>query len=291
MSLAAHARSSVLLSIVLGLSGACGGSVGVAPADDGDGGAVDGGSDGGDHGCPGAPPKSGEPCVGAPSSCMWPPPAGGCTSTPAVAYCVDGKWESTCIAVPPTRDSGHDIGPGVDADASDADVTDSADSADAADAGGGCPATMPTSGPCAPPGLVCGYGDDPRPACRATATCAPSGWQPAVGGCPPPPTEACRATVDAARGADCTTVGAFCAYGDVTCGCGNCFGGPCGGTPRWACPDPPTDPRCPRAMPNLGLACTVEGTHCTYGACAANTNAGRVCTGGVWVDERIACPL
>ena len=156
----------------------------------------------------------------------------------------------------------------------------------------GCPASPPSMGaPCAPIGLVCGYGDDPRPSCRQQATCKATGWDTPVGACPPPPTEVCPPTEGDANGKACTTAGAFCTYGDVVCGCGNCFGGPCGGASKWVCPDPPADADCPRKMPNLGVACAKEGLKCTYGSCSSNNIAGRTCTGGVFVDEPQACPL
>jgi len=156
----------------------------------------------------------------------------------------------------------------------------------------GCPSSPPLMGaPCAPVGLVCGYGDDPRPNCRPQATCKATGWETPIGACPPPPTETCPPSLSEASGATCTTAGAFCKYGDVLCGCGNCFGGPCGGTAKWVCPDPPSNPDCPRTMPNLGIDCTKEGTSCMYGSCASGNPAGRTCKGGYWVDEPVACPL
>ncbi|MEO7095500.1 MAG: hypothetical protein ABI175_19750, partial [Polyangiales bacterium] len=158
--------------------------------------------------------------------------------------------------------------------------------------GPGCPTTYPSTGaPCSPLGLVCGYGDDPRPHCRPQAICRSSGWETPVGACPPPPSEVCPPTLTVAKGAACTKPGSFCTYGDVLCGCGDCFGGPCGGAAKWVCPEPPSDPACPRTMPNLGIACAKPGTSCTYGSCSSGNPAGRTCKDGYWIDEPVACPL
>lgn len=155
----------------------------------------------------------------------------------------------------------------------------------------GCPATQPFSGACAPVGLECGYGDDPRPGCRPVAKCTASGWSSGVGACPPPPTTTCPTTIADAEGKVCTVVGAFCAYGDRVCGCGNCFGGPCGGDAKWVCDPKNDDPSCPSKLPNLGTPCAKEGAKCVYGTCAAGNIAGRVCKGGFYRDEPMACPV
>jgi len=156
---------------------------------------------------------------------------------------------------------------------------------------GGCPATQPFSGPCSPVGLECGYGDDPRPGCRPVAKCTSSGWSSGVGACPPPPTTTCPTTLADAEGKACTVIGAYCTYGERTCGCGNCFGGPCGTDAKWVCDPKNDDPACPAKLPNLGVACTKAGSKCTYGSCAVGNIAGRECKGGVWVDVPMACPV
>jgi hypothetical protein len=123
------------------------------------------------------------------------------------------------------------------------------------------------------------------------AKCTASGWVSGIGACPPPPTDKCPATLADAEGKACSVVGAFCAYGDRVCGCGNCFGGPCGGDAKWVCDPKNDDPSCPSKLPNLGVPCTKEGAKCVYGTCAAGNIAGRVCKGGFYRDEPMACPL
>jgi hypothetical protein len=156
----------------------------------------------------------------------------------------------------------------------------------------GCPASLPSSGAaCSKDGLVCGYGDDPRPQCRPTATCSNGSWSVGKGVCPPSPTATCPASAVAAAGQACSPDGAFCTYGNVICGCSACGAGPCGLDATWHCDAPPADPRCPRAVPNLGRACSNDGLSCTYGSCGAGDIAGRKCENGVWIDQPSACPV
>lgn len=199
-------------------------------------------------------------------------------------------------AVADPAEPGTDGGSDTSSDGAPGDTTPGADTTPT-DGGGvdsgptGCPTSPPTMGSaCAPVGLVCGYGDDPRPTCRQQATCKPTGWDTPIGACPPPPTATCPPSAAEASGKVCSSEGAFCTYGDVVCGCGACFGGPCGTTARWTCADPPADPACPRSMPNLGIACAKEGTNCIYGSCSSGNIAARDCTGGRWVDSPVACP-
>ena len=223
-------------------------------------------------GCPTTEPTEGDAC-NAKTSCTYAPFSSKyCKSSPPMWNCISGKWTHVCTAIPDTGVpdfGGHETSPP-----------------------SGCPSSIPSDGaPCVPLGLACGYGDDPRPRCRPTSTCKTTGWSTPIGACPPPPTETCPPTEDKAKGQTCTTVGAFCSYGDSRCGCSNCFAGPCGGTPKWACSDPPSDPSCPRAMPNLGVACAKAGLSCVYGSCASGDVAGRKCEGAVWIDVPQACPL
>lgn len=168
------------------------------------------------------------------------------------------------------------------------------------DAGGGsgpCPASAPTAGAmCARDGLVCSFGDDPRPACRPRATCTSGSWTFATPtpGCDPLPPATCPATREAAQGTACTPEGARCTYDGLACACTRCPNPyplcmelP---APIWACDAPNPDAECPAAMPNLGVTCSAEGKMCTYG-CEAGM--ARECTSGVWVEASSpgGCPI
>ena len=148
----------------------------------------------------------------------------------------------------------------------------------------------------------CTYADDPRPACRTLAVCAPPscscgsdtclpdqcpdagpGWS--VGSrwasqCAP----SCPATA-VTEGAPCSQLYAYCPLADATpCGCFASDGGT-----RWTCFNPPTEPQCPKIAPPLGTPCTQERLACgTYDVCV--TGARVVCRGAVWVDNVGNCP-
>ena len=156
----------------------------------------------------------------------------------------------------------------------------------------GCPLSPPSQGAaCSPDGLVCGYGDDPRPQCRPRATCMNGSFQLALTGCPPRPTETCPATAVAANGQTCTTQGAYCTYsGGAVCACSGCLNGPCSASETWHCDAPPATAGCPRSVPNLGTPCAVPNLVCQYGSCAAADNAQRKCLNYVWIDEPVMCP-
>lgn len=155
---------------------------------------------------------------------------------------------------------------------------------------GACPATTAcpsdisqiSTWPCTE-GLTCQYGTDPRPECHPSATCAGGAWTVSQPPCATPPEETCPASRDAAAGQACTTQGAYCSYGDLSCQCTNCStGGPislCTGSPTWHCEAPNADATCPAGMPLLGTACATEGKTCTY---ACGTGNGRTCKQGAW---------
>jgi len=169
------------------------------------------------------------------------------------------------------------------------------------DAGGGgggpCPAAEPTAGAtCTREGLVCAYGDDPRPQCRPRVTCTTGRWERAtpVPGCDPLPPATCPATREAAQGNPCTPEGAMCSYDGLACACTRCpnpyplcMDLP---APIWACDAPNPDSECPAAIPNLGAACAPEGKFCSYD-CEANM--ARECMGAVWVERSApgGCPI
>lgn len=164
------------------------------------------------------------------------------------------------------------------------------------DAGGTgpCPPSLPTHGTaCARSGLVCAYGDDPRPNCRPSATCTGGTWVVAMPNCPTLPPAMCPPSREAAAGQRCMPVGAYCSYDGVPCECTNCIRYPverCEGDPTWHCAAPPADMRCPPGIPNLGTPCGMEGQQCVYGC---EENMARTCRDGVWVASTApgGCPI
>jgi hypothetical protein len=57
----------------------------------------------------------------------------------------------------------------------------------------------------------------------------------------------------------------------------------------WMCATAPSPP-CP-AVANLGQPCDLaEGSVCNYGAMCSSTGINRVCQGGLWANQGIACP-
>jgi hypothetical protein len=168
-----------------------------------------------------------------------------------------------------------------------------------------CPSSPPAEGAACAGSPVCSYDDNPRPACRTTAVCAPpacgcgsdtcppgacpadagkswavgSDW--AAGLCAPPD---CPGTSPEDAGS-CSQLYAYCPLADGTpCGCLSGSGGT-----RWICLPLPADPRCPKVAPALGSACAAEGLACgTYDICVTGSRV--LCTGGVWLDNGGNCP-
>jgi hypothetical protein len=157
-----------------------------------------------------------------------------------------------------------------------------------------CPAALPVAGgACSREGLVCAYGDDPRPECRTTASCRSAAWQLAASGCAPLPPATCPPSRAAADGQPCAVQDAWCGYDGLGCHCTNCTEYPvvtCGGQATWKCAAPNADPVCPPAIPNLGGGCAPEGKVCTYGC---EPNMARRCVGGVWMADSApgGCPI
>jgi hypothetical protein len=152
---------------------------------------------------------------------------------------------------------------------------------------GRCPDELPQGGSaCGVPDLLCTYGDDPRPQCRAMAYCMWPEWTVFMPKCigpvsceaaPPPPQAACMLE------------GEVCAYPDGTmCTCATCFGGSCTMPgPSWYCTM--LGPGCPTFVPNSGDVCDREGQACSYGdPCSSGVEA--VCKDGEWQWQPIACP-
>lgn len=141
-------------------------------------------------------------------------------------------------------------------------------------------------------GLTCEYGTDPRPECRASATCTAGTWVVNQAKCVQLPPVTCPATRAEAAGQICPTDGAYCVYGDLSCACTNCTDGPvtmCSGDFTWHCAAPNADATCPAGIPLLGSACTTEGKSCSY-ACGAG--GARLCKQGAWYSaDGGPCPV
>ncbi|MBK8170654.1 MAG: tail fiber domain-containing protein [Sandaracinaceae bacterium] len=160
-----------------------------------------------------------------------------------------------------------------------------------------CPAAAPAAGSaCTRDGLVCAFGDDPRPQCRRHFACSGGAWtaQTPATDCDPLPPVTCPASREAAQGTACSPEGAYCSYDGLACACTTCprpypLCMPLD-APVWECAAPNADPACPSAIPNAGAACSVPAQHCSYG-CEADLD--RDCTGGVWVESSSpsGCPI
>lgn len=161
-----------------------------------------------------------------------------------------------------------------------------------------CPSQAPAlDTPCAAQlaSLICSYGDDPRPRCRAYFQCDGSQWKDYVvdnkahcaGG------SACGT---AASGSTCgDAVGAFCFNGNALCECmtaGECFGiGGAGGSGGnqvldgcYCCVEPEAigpAGACPATPPNSGDDCTGNGGICRYHD-PCHLGGMFLCTAGLW---------
>ena len=163
---------------------------------------------------------------------------------------------------------------------------------------GGCP-SQPTSGACSQEGLTCTWGDDPRIACRTSATCKGGAWQwypqPYCAPLPPAGVAGCPKELGV-NGLSCQGLeGTICdmsALGPgALCVCDPCVGGgPCTQWGRWWCAPPPAG--CPPYAPNENQLCNSPGQSCIYGACGTDVSAGRSCSSqSLWVDVPVACPM
>jgi hypothetical protein len=163
--------------------------------------------------------------------------------------------------------------------------------------------------PCDVPGVACPCGDDPRPECQTVSEC--------VDCCASPPcpltlgssscTEGkpylvwrnrnnectdsarCPPSLEAARRQGCGPEGQACSYtNDRSCYCVRerpaeheaCDVGQL----RWYCGDF-RDQRCPtNGVPDIGSACSEEGTECLRNGRRCSDLYGRTCRGSVWVE-------
>lgn len=203
--------------------------------------------------------------------------------------CSDSSTPATDSGVSDSGDTGVSDSRPADSSPSDSAAADSAPD----DGGAACPATVPTGGvSCAPEGLACEYGDDPRPECHMIADCVAGVFVIDASMCTPLPDVTCPATREDAAGAACDPEGAICAYDGLACRCTRCpRGSPVcmGGPTMWDCDAPNPDPSCPEARPSQGAVCSPEGQECTYGC---ETDMQRVCTSGFWVAQTApgGCP-
>jgi hypothetical protein len=146
----------------------------------------------------------------------------------------------------------------------------------------GCPAMEPSVGvACAPEGVECTYGTDPRLACRDDAVCMGGKWSLDTPNCSAPPT--CPASPTA--GAACDTLGEICAAGSTPCACYSCTIA-CTQPKTWHCPSLPSG--CPASSPNFGDPCTNPGLICDYGSCGGGWAAQ--CVGSTWARYTPLCP-
>ncbi|HVU51744.1 MAG TPA: hypothetical protein VHL80_13705 [Polyangia bacterium] len=160
-------------------------------------------------------------------------------------------------------------------------------------ADGPCPATPPLTGDvCTVPALDCEWGDDPNPFCHTIAFCSQGQWavNPLSNQCPSTRAASCPPSLEAARGAACAEMGAWCTWQPgTTCHCTNCRPGPvgdaCSGDPTWYCAQSATG--CPSGVPALGSPCAPDQLYCEYGC----DFGGRRCVSGVWAFEVSPCPM
>lgn len=157
-----------------------------------------------------------------------------------------------------------------------------------------CPAIPPSGGGACPSvGLECEYGESLIASCRVRATCGAAGWMVQLAKCPathPAGQDGCPSSVSANGSAcDPKLEGQVCDMGgSASCLCSSCLGGPCSQSPRWGCAAAPAAP-CPALAPNAGQPCPSEGAACNYGVICSTTGARKLCKGGVWVNDLIAC--
>lgn len=176
----------------------------------------------------------------------------------------------------------------------DATTVDAPEVADAGVSATPCASTASALvAPCAPVGLDCEYGNDPRRACNTTLTCAGDSWtqMKTYGDCAPvDPPGACPATyADGDSGASCSTLNAICVYPEGTCACSGGLAGLITNQWWWCWPAPSSP--CPAVRPLAGTACSQAGTVCDYGSCYVPSLFDELsCSdGGYWVPNVVMC--
>ena len=168
--------------------------------------------------------------------------------------------------------------------------------------GGTCPTEVPSAGEACSLGLDCSYGSSVRPDCRLRWSCpasadgGPSVWRDVSMPCPQAPPGYCpTAQPDASSCIPMINPNerASCEYpGSVICQCACPTSGPqlgCATTESWVCYEPPVTSGCPSIVPNLGTACSVQGTQCLYGDPCNVGGLAVFCRAGVWVVGQAVC--
>ncbi len=165
------------------------------------------------------------------------------------------------------------------------DVFVAGDGGTGSDGGGSsvCPASPPTAGTSctAFKGMdKCEYGTNPDPSCNQIFACPSGTWMDQSTGTICPSQQNCPGQYsDVQVGQDCSNNTLSCAYPQGECICTQSPGGLVSQTPVWACFTPSG---CPEPRPDIGTACTTQGTTCNYGACSGGVEL--VCNGTSWQE-------
>jgi hypothetical protein len=143
----------------------------------------------------------------------------------------------------------------------------------------------------------CSYGQSVRPDCRDRWTCRGGTWtrvgscvDAAPGYCPaqqPMEASACTPIINPEQRAGCEY------SGNTFCECPCPTSGPnigCAPSEQWMCYGPSSAVDCPSLIPNLGTACTVQGTQCIYGDPCNFGGAVVICVQSVWRTGDASCP-
>jgi hypothetical protein len=160
-----------------------------------------------------------------------------------------------------------------------------------------CPASVNNLvTPCAPEGLECEFGSDPRTYCDMIATCSGGSWSVADGGAsgapcgPLDPGGICPADyaqLEDAGHASCAPPGTECVYPQGQCSCSEGLLASGRDAGSWACADAPAG--CPSTRPLVGTACPQATLTCTYGNCLVAGGIVTCSSAGYWLDEPAVC--
>jgi hypothetical protein len=160
-----------------------------------------------------------------------------------------------------------------------------------------CPDSEPAEGQACSGAVDCSYGQSIRPDCRHRWGCVGGAWHAVSLACPQAPGGYCPPQEP--MPSSCTPMPnagdrAGCEYpGNIFCECACPSSGPalgCSPTEQWACYGPPATPGCPALVPNLGTACSVQGTQCAYGDPCNVGGLAVYCRAAVWHVGEVHCP-